>query len=147
MVFLYVMAGVYRLARFNVVQAGDRSRGYVGLPIPVAGMTLAAFYLFDDRFDFVHPAVSTFVLCGLFAALMVGGIRYDWPKLMYHGSRLQKIQSTILLVIVLLMALVPGVVLFPALFFYVIYGIVRAIAAWIRGDVTAGELIHPVKTS
>ncbi len=146
MVFLYLMAGVYRLARFNVIQQGDRTEGYVGLPIPVGAMGLAAWQLFDLQFRLGNPFIPPVGLSLFFSLVMISGIRYDWPKLNFHGSRLQKVQSVLLIVGVILMAVFPGVVLFPILILYILHGIGRGVAAWIRGDISAEELIHPVKT-
>ncbi|HSH46041.1 MAG TPA: CDP-diacylglycerol--serine O-phosphatidyltransferase, partial [Longimicrobiales bacterium] len=46
--FFYVTAGVIRLARFNVEQAGHAKVAFHGLPSPAAGMTLATFYPFSQ---------------------------------------------------------------------------------------------------
>ena len=145
-VFFYLMAGVYRLTRFNVIQNGDRTHGYLGLPIPVAAMGFSGFYLFHDRFDPGNPAPAAVVLCTVFALIMVSGVRYDWPRLNFHGSTLERIGSVLLLAGVILMAVIPGVVLFPVLSLYIIQGIIRAVAACIRGDVSAGDLFHPIKS-
>lgn len=146
MVFLYLMAGIYRLARFNVIQQGDRSQGYIGLPIPVAAMNLAAWQLFDIQFRLGNPVIPPVMMCLFLSLVMVSGIRYDWPKLNFHGSALQKTQSVLLIAGVILMAVFPGAVLFPILLLYILHGIGRGVAAWIRGDISAEDLIHPVKT-
>lgn len=144
-IFLYLLAGVYRLARFNVVQAGDRSQGYIGLPIPVAAMCLAAFYLFQSHTWSNHVEIILIFLCLLLTVLMFSGIPYDWPKLLLHGNKWQKIGSIILLVCVILMAVFPNAFLFPALFAYVSLGFGRWIFAWLRGDVSGRAFYHPTR--
>ncbi|MEK6610774.1 MAG: CDP-diacylglycerol--serine O-phosphatidyltransferase, partial [Gemmatimonadota bacterium] len=51
--FLYILAAVLRLARFNVEQAGHAKSLFFGLPSPAAGMTLATYYPFSQT-DFFH---------------------------------------------------------------------------------------------
>lgn len=144
-IFLYLFAGVYRLARFNVVQEGDRSRGYIGLPIPVAAMTLSAFLLFQKHTLEVDVLPSVSLLCLLMNVLMLSGVPYDWPKLMLHGDRGQQITSVLLLLTVLLMAVMPQIFLFPVLFVYTGFGLGRWIVAWLRGEVPGKAFYHPTQ--
>jgi CDP-diacylglycerol---serine O-phosphatidyltransferase len=51
--FIYVMAVVIRLARFNVEQGGEAKRTFHGLPSPTGGMVVATTYPF-----FTAPGVS-----------------------------------------------------------------------------------------
>ena len=46
--YVYIVAVVVRLARFNVEQGGEAKRHFLGLPSPAAGMTLASWYPFSQ---------------------------------------------------------------------------------------------------
>lgn len=144
--FIYILAGVYRLARFNVLQAGDRTKGYIGLPIPVSGMTGAAFILFHLQ---MIPSVHIGLLVILFVLLsfiMVSIVPYDWPVLRFHESIYLKVKSGFVLCCVTLMALFPNWCLFPVLCFYIFLGIAEWVYLWIRGDVTTSEFFHIMRS-
>ncbi len=137
---LFVAAGAFRLARFNVQTAFLDKRYFVGLPIPAAAGTVAAFVLFmGDK-----PAFTTFgreiasrevttatvaVMTVILAFLMVSRIRYRsmkgielkraWPASMLTGMTL--------VVMLLAVALTkrPRWVLFYAFLGYALSGPVR----------------------
>jgi len=74
--FLYVTAGVIRLARFNVEQGGHAKRSFHGLPSPTAGMILATIYPF-----FTAPAVAP-IMNGLPSTQTVGILMISLAVLM-----------------------------------------------------------------
>ena len=138
--FLYLFAGGYRLARFNVLQAGDRSKGYVGLPIPIAGMTVSAFWLFKSSF-FQNLAYGWWIFLILFLTfLMVSLIQYDWPKLLFHGSWKNRIQSGGLLIALGMMVLFPRHSLFPLFLLYIFLGIGNWFKKVLRGETSFIEI-------
>jgi CDP-diacylglycerol--serine O-phosphatidyltransferase len=47
-VFLYIVAAILRLARFNIEQAGTDKHHFHGLPSPISGSCLATFYAFTQ---------------------------------------------------------------------------------------------------
>jgi len=145
--FLYLLAGVYRLARFNVLQAGDRSKGYLGLPIPVSGMTVAAFALFRVQMvQPVHDGILVFILAAL-SVLMISTVPYDWPILQFHSTVYLKMKSVFILLCVAAMAIFPNWCLFPILGLYILLGIGEWIMHWLRGDVTASDFFHVMRSN
>ena len=75
---LLLIAGGFRLARFNVQLVGFEKSFFLGLPIPSAALTVASFVLafyndgFAEPFSYmIIPLI--FVLC----YLMIGNIRYE----------------------------------------------------------------------
>jgi hypothetical protein len=58
--FFFTACAVWRLARFNVVQAGTSKRYFQGLPSPAAGITLASYYWFSQS-----PLYQTTNISGL----------------------------------------------------------------------------------
>ncbi|NQT25047.1 CDP-diacylglycerol--serine O-phosphatidyltransferase [candidate division KSB1 bacterium] len=144
--FFYLLAGLYRLARFNVLQAGDRTKGYTGLPIPVSGMTVAAFELFRvHMMQSFHDGFLVSILA-ILSILMVSTVPYDWPALQFHESLYLKFKSIFILICVVSMALLPNWCLFPILSLFILFGIVEWIYLWIHGDVTASQFFHVIRS-
>ena len=132
--FLYVLAAVLRLARFNVEQAGHAKSQFFGLPSPAAGVTLATYYPFTQTAFFQNNLAGLWawntalaVLMVALALLMVSHVPYPvWPRM---GLRSFKG----LVGVVYSIGVVAGGLLVPALFFfpwglgYMGYGIGRAV--------------------
>ena len=134
--FLFLLAGGYRLARFNVLKAGDRSQGYTGLPTPVAGLLVASFYLLNAytgiRMD--TETVWSILACSSIV-LMVSAVPYSWPGLSFV-DRTSSLKSIGILGIVITMALVPRQALFPVFLYYTVLGIGKWLIAVFLGRKT-----------
>ncbi len=86
---LPLIAGGFRLARFNVQLVGFSKSFFLGLPIPSSALTLASFVLafYDDGYpnpisDFIIPMIL------VLAFLMVSNIRYETlPKFSLEGFK------------------------------------------------------------
>lgn len=93
--FLYVLAAVLRLARFNIEQAGTNKTQFFGLPSPSAGATLATFVpfsqtaLFRDRLAGLwNWPVALAVLMVMCALLMVSLVPYPvWPRMGFRSVK------------------------------------------------------------
>jgi CDP-diacylglycerol--serine O-phosphatidyltransferase len=131
--FLFILAVVLRLARFNVEQAGRAKTQFFGLPSPGAGIALATYYPFSQTPFFqqhlagLWPAslglAVQMVLCSL---LMVSHVPYPvWPR---PGLRSVKGILSLAATIGVLAGLiyVPALFLFPFMASYILFGIVRA---------------------
>ena len=132
--FLYVLAAVLRLARFNVEQAGHAKSQFFGLPSPAAGMALATFWPFSQTpFYQQHLAASIpeplflavlMVVCSL---LMVSHVPYPiWPRVGLRSWRG-------LLGVAYSVGVLAGMIYVPAYFFfpygigYLAFGLGRAV--------------------
>ncbi|MEJ2217210.1 MAG: CDP-diacylglycerol--serine O-phosphatidyltransferase [Gemmatimonadota bacterium] len=131
--FFYITGAVVRLARFNIEQAGHAKVAFHGLPSPAAGMLLATFYpfsrtrLFQDSLSALPwPAIMTALLVVL-ALLMMSHVLY--PVVPKFGFRTGKGILTLVMLLAVLAATltVPSEFFFPALGFYVLYGVVKAL--------------------
>lgn len=132
--FLYVLAVVVRLARFNLEQAGRAKSSFFGLPSPAAGMTLATYWPFSQTAFFqeylaglVSWPTAFAVLMVLVSLLMVSHVPYPvWPRLGLRTPR--GLFGTAFTLGVLAAALyIPAYFLFPFGVFYVGHGLVRAV--------------------
>lgn len=143
--FLYLFGGGYRLARFNVLQAGDRSKGYAGLPIPVAGLAVASLWLFDSPFGHTVASKWWIALMIFLGVLMVSTVHYDWPRLMFRGSWKNVVQSVGILLAVGMMAVFPQWSLFPLFLLYILLGVGNWAVGLIKGDVALTDFFLLVR--
>jgi CDP-diacylglycerol--serine O-phosphatidyltransferase len=111
--FMYLMCGVFRLARFNVQAARPRilaagtpkldKKNFIGLPIPAAAALIVAIIHFAPRpLIQYEPRLATLysgllmALVGCLSALMVSTLRYSSFKSV--GTRRRSTRVVILLV-------------------------------------------------
>jgi CDP-diacylglycerol---serine O-phosphatidyltransferase len=132
--WIYVVAVALRLARFNVLSAGQPSTGwFTGMPSPSAGMTLAVYYPFSQTnwyraslayLDLQHEGLVVLML--LLAVLMVSNVKY--PKFPPIGVRSAKgiLGLAVHLIILLGGLLAPEYFLFPLGLLYMTFGLARA---------------------
>jgi CDP-diacylglycerol--serine O-phosphatidyltransferase len=118
--FLFVMCGVFRLARFNVQRHSVDGRYFVGLPIPMAAAQIAALVHFDPLpISLKAQALLVVALVSTLALLMVSTLRYH----SFKGVDLRKRRSY-LTVLGILTLLLP-IALFPE---YALLGLASAYA-------------------
>ncbi len=131
--FLYVLAAVLRLARFNVEQAGSAKSHFFGLPSPAAGMTVATYWPFSQTpffqqhlSDMAPWPLALAVLLVTCSLLMVSHVPYPvWPRMGLKGARG-------LFGIAFTLGVLAGSLYVPAYFFfpfgigYLAWGLVRA---------------------
>ena len=132
--FIYVLAAALRLARFNVVQAGQAKTHFIGLSSPIAGITLASAYpftqttFFQQQFGFLPLPLMVVLLTAALALLMVSQVPY--PVLPTVGLRTWKGRASLAAHLVAL----AGALWFPEYFFFlagialIAYGLIRAVS-------------------
>jgi CDP-diacylglycerol--serine O-phosphatidyltransferase len=143
--YVYVVAVVVRLARFNIEQGGEAKRFFHGLPSPAAGMTLAAYYPFSQT-PFWTEYLSDLpwenvmgVGTVLIAVLMVSHVPYARvPKI---GLRTAKgITNTVLVLAGLFAALsVPRYYFFTAGLLYITWGLVKSVLLGLLDRLPGGD--------
>ncbi|HZW39622.1 MAG: CDP-diacylglycerol--serine O-phosphatidyltransferase [Syntrophothermus sp.] len=97
---LPMIAGGFRLARFNVQLVGFEKSSFKGLPIPASGMALAAFILAFYEKDFPQQLVVFILpLVLILSYLMVSTIKYDtFPKFSLKAIKEKPLYPFIILV-------------------------------------------------
>jgi CDP-diacylglycerol---serine O-phosphatidyltransferase len=133
--FLYIVAAVFRLARFNIEQAGSAKSMFHGLPSPTAGACLATFYAFTQTpfwerwLGHVPVGRTAGGLMLLLGVLMVSNVLYPVvPRFSFRtwGGRLAILVS----VTALLSAFTyPEYFFFPFAILYITYGLSRSVLA------------------
>lgn len=86
---LPLIAGGFRLARFNVQLVGYEKSFFIGLPIPTAALTIVAFVLAFYQNGFAEPYASSIIpMIIIVSYLMVSNIRYETlPKFSLKGIK------------------------------------------------------------
>ena len=123
-VFLYIICGALRLARFNVQKSTLESRHFKGLPIPGAAIFIATFVLFINSMGgFAQHQYSIIIgIMYLLSFLMVSTIDYFSFKGLglFKRKPFNALVATILLFIVV--AYKPALMLFLCSIMYVASG-------------------------
>ncbi|MBP1682701.1 MAG: pssA [Ignavibacteriaceae bacterium] len=126
---LPLIAGGFRLARFNIQLVGFSKSFFLGLPIPSSALTIASFILafFNDGFskpisDFITPMIL------VLSFLMVSNIRYETlPKISIKSIKEKPYHFIFLIFAVVLVAFMYVKGLFLAFVFMIVIGIFRHI--------------------
>lgn len=127
--FLYIMAVVVRLARFNVEQAGEAKRHFHGLPSPTAGMILATSYPFTQT-PFFEAQLSTLpwtqamgMIMVLLSVLMLSHVPYPVvPRIGFRSAR-GLLTTGIMLTLIVVAVTFPRYYFFTALITYTGWGL------------------------
>ena len=123
-VFLYVICGALRLARFNIQKNNLESDHFKGLPIPGAAIFIATFVLFIHSLDGVTENKRIIIICAIYilSFLMVSTIDYlSFKELeLFKKKPFNVLVATILLFVVV--AYKPALMLFFFSTLYVISG-------------------------
>jgi CDP-diacylglycerol--serine O-phosphatidyltransferase len=131
--FFYILAAALRLARFNVVQAGQAKTHFIGLSSPISGITLASAYpftqtpFFQQHFGVLNLSLVLVLLTIGLALLMVSQVPY--PVLPKVGLKTWKGRASLGAHVLAL----AGALSFPEDFFFpagvalISYGLVRAV--------------------
>ncbi len=127
-VFLFIVCGALRLARYNVQSGKSNWGGFIGLPIPAAASLIATLVIFDHHILRLGREVRPFfslILTYLLAFLMVSNFRYRSFKQL--NLRQQKPFHTLVAAILLLMlvAVAPQAVLFALSSLYLLSGVME----------------------
>jgi len=131
--FLYIVAAVFRLARFNIEQAGTAKVNFHGLPSPTAGACVATFYAFTRTpfwhawFTRVDDKRAAGWLMMFVAVLMVSNVLY--PVMPKFGMRTWGGRLALLVMAASLVAAFtyPEYFFFPFAIAYIFYGLISTV--------------------
>jgi CDP-diacylglycerol--serine O-phosphatidyltransferase len=133
--FLYIVAAILRLARFNIEQAGTDKTSFHGLPSPISGACLATFYAFTTTpvwgqfFARVPLTRAAGWLALVVGVLMVSNVLYPVvPRFSVRtwGGRLAFFLAFAAIVAAFT---VPQYFFFPMAIVYITYGLVSTVIA------------------
>ncbi|MDH3267757.1 MAG: CDP-diacylglycerol--serine O-phosphatidyltransferase [Ignavibacteria bacterium] len=122
-----LIAGGFRLARFNVHLVGFSKSFFLGLPIPSSALTIASFVLafYNEGYpkpisDFITPMIL------VLSYLMVSNIRYETlPKLSLKSIKEKPYHFIFLIASAILVVIMNKKGLFLVFVFMILIGILR----------------------
>jgi CDP-diacylglycerol---serine O-phosphatidyltransferase len=128
---LILIAGGFRLARFNVQLVGFDKKFFKGLPIPTSAIVLTSFMLTFYKEGAGFSAFYTQMIIPLvilLSVLMVSKIKYDTlPALSIEGFKEKPLAAIFLALALIAMIITKGKALFYIFVFILVFGIFRHI--------------------
>ncbi|HEY7751260.1 MAG TPA: CDP-diacylglycerol--serine O-phosphatidyltransferase [Ignavibacteriaceae bacterium] len=126
---LPMIAGGFRLARFNVQLVGFEKSFFIGLPIPSAALTIASYILAFYNNGFESPYDQLVIpLVLLVSVLMISNIRYETlPKFSFEGIKEKPFHFLFLLLSLIAIILFYKQGIFYTFVFMIAIGIFRHI--------------------
>ena len=127
---LIMIFSALRLARFNTQLVGLDKNFFSGLPVPIAAVTVASFFLyyFNKNFSADTSRIFVYVLCLTLPVLMVSKFKYDTtPKFSAKDFKAHPVKSILTILILVMLFLTRGESLFPFCLFYMSTGIFRTV--------------------
>lgn len=126
---LPLIAGGFRLARFNVQLVGYAKSFFIGLPVPSSALTISTFVLafYNEGFselhsDFIIPMIL------ILSFLMISNIRYEtMPKFTINGIKEKPFHFLFLIVAGVLVIFTFKLGLFIIFVFMIVFGILKHI--------------------
>lgn len=131
---LLMIAGGFRLARFNVQLVGFTKNYFTGLPIPSSAITIAAFILAFHEYSGFKEPYSSFVipLVLLLSFLMVSRIKYDTlPNISLKGLKEKPVHTLFIITSLIFLLFTSYDGLFYIFVFNILFGIFRQVYRWI----------------
>ncbi len=119
-----VICGVLRLTRFNVIDDNLDFKGFIGIPIPTAGIIISSFIL--TGFFNIYFAMILMIVVGI---LMISNIKYS--KL--NNSKLLLICAILVILaiipykIIYLNINIPATIIFIITLIYIFYGLLKGL--------------------
>ncbi|MCH7827965.1 MAG: CDP-diacylglycerol--serine O-phosphatidyltransferase [Bacteroidetes bacterium] len=124
---LFMIAGGFRLARFNVQLAGFDKTFFYGLPIPIAAITISSLILtfFSPITGYpVNIAMIIIPLILILSFMMISRIKYNsLPKISLSSVKEHPLQFLLLLTAGILVVITTGKAFFYIFVFFILFGI------------------------
>lgn len=135
--FLFLVCGALRLARFNTLPQNSEKSDFIGLPIPVAALTLAAYIVFSQRvWSSSHEPQIALSLSAMLSFLMVSNFDYPaFPKFAI-GTQKERFRLGLALGGVIPIIFFTDEAFFPIMLIFALSGPVR----WLYHQVTDREV-------
>jgi CDP-diacylglycerol--serine O-phosphatidyltransferase len=124
--FAYLMAASFRLARYNMTASLEEKTNFLGMPVPVAAVTIVSFILFaNEVLDSVNPEKFYIILILVTSALMVSVIEFETMPKFDFSKRINRIKVLFLFLTALGMMIDSSLILFPLAAIYIVFAIAR----------------------
>ena len=127
---IYLLCGAFRLARFNTQLVGFKKEYFLGLPIPTAALTIAAYILVFAHDNYLSSLFDlyTIVLVLTLAVLMVSKFRYETlPHFTKRGLKEKPFHFSFIAISLAALFITQGRAVFLIFLFIVLFGIINSV--------------------
>jgi CDP-diacylglycerol--serine O-phosphatidyltransferase len=127
-VFLFIVCGALRLARFNVQVGTVESSHFVGLPIPAAASLISTMVMFDSYILHVGGEIKPVLILSVtyvLAFLMVSNIRYRSFKNLNLRDRKPFSALIGIILFIIVLSTYPQITLFFVFALYALSGVME----------------------
>jgi len=127
---IFLLCGAFRLARFNAQLVGFKKEYFVGLPIPTAALTVAAYVLVFGTGNYLPSSYNlyTITLVLTLAILMISRFRYETlPHFTKRGVKEKPFHFSFFALSLAALLLTEGRAIFIIFLFIVLFGIFNSI--------------------
>jgi CDP-diacylglycerol--serine O-phosphatidyltransferase len=145
---LVLLFGAIRLARFNARLVGFDKNYFSGVPVPLAALTIASFFLFYYGTAFSREVndIFIYVMIFLLPVLMVSNFKYDtFPRFSPFEMKKHPVKFIFIFLIIVIIAVTRGEGLFAFCLFYLSTGIFRSLVNITRKKFRASSKLHEDK--
>ncbi len=134
---LPALAGVLRLARFNVLLSTFEDKLYFrGMPIPAAALTIVSYIIFWHYTELIgspYKAIATFSVSILTSLAMVSNVKFDnLPRPTKRAFQERPFVFVIFFAVIIGSLASRGMLVFPFMLFYIIASSVRHFFRWLK---------------
>ncbi|MFC2130991.1 CDP-diacylglycerol--serine O-phosphatidyltransferase [Bacteroidota bacterium] len=134
---LPALAGVVRLARFNVMVVDFEDKDYfTGMPIPAAALTIISYIIFihlKHDVSLYMKEILVYIVTFTTAAVMVSNIKFDnLPRPTKKSFKKRPIAAIVFIIAVVGSIATWGKLVFPFMVFYIIASSIRHFIVWIK---------------
>jgi CDP-diacylglycerol---serine O-phosphatidyltransferase len=133
--FVFLVAGSFRLARFNLSATLEKKINFVGLPVPSAAMVIISYVLFCIEVWGEIRLEKFFIIVVLVTSvLMVSTIEFEaMPKFDFSQPK-NRVKVLMLFGSTIAIMINASLVIFPLAMLYIMYGIGRLFVSLVWGD-------------
>jgi CDP-diacylglycerol--serine O-phosphatidyltransferase len=146
---LPALAGVIRLARFNIqLESSEDKHYFKGLPIPSAALTIISYVIFFHEAGYFNPVLNSWFIISLTAIVsfaMISVIKYDnIPRPNARSFRERPVAFIYFSIAIIASAVSKGFLIFPFMMFFILAGAVRHYINWLRTEPEADDELSDV---
>jgi len=122
--FLPLLFAAFRLARFNVLVLNNgRENNYVGLPAPMAAVTIASFVILFMKTNWTFLLRLLIIVVPIVSLLMASTIKFDgFPRFTFKERGANRIKLLFFIVSIVLLFIIPEYILPLFMVIYLISG-------------------------
>jgi CDP-diacylglycerol--serine O-phosphatidyltransferase len=141
---LPALAGVLRLARFNVMLVSfDDKEYFTGLPIPSAALTIISYVIFVHLKNYFSPEINEILIISvtfITSVAMVSKIKFDnLPRPTKKSLKKRPIASISFIIGLVLVGVSKGLLLFPLMILYILVSSLRQLIIWLKETKEASD--------